>query len=221
MFFNQENKEKDTDNSCENKDFNEQKINENQLNNKEEDKKKEVLENNKLIETLQKEIDKLKIENDLLKIRINELNENYKKQVLEKANQAQQILNENIDKLKEKYQNEFKDRQKYALEKDAIKLIDVINNFDIALKHSPQDPQIKNYVTGFKMISNMFQNLLNDLNIKKIEIKPGDTFNHDYMEALEHIYSDKYKSNQVIEVLKPAYKLHDHIISFAKVTVAK
>ncbi|MBR4486173.1 nucleotide exchange factor GrpE, partial [bacterium] len=155
------------------------------------------------------------------KLQINELNENYKKQVLEKAVQAQKILNEKQEEIKIRYQNEFDDKKKYAIEKDAGKLIEVINNFDLARKHSPQDPQVKNYVTGFKMILNMFKNLLNDLHIHEIEIKPGDEFDHNFMEVLEQIPSDRYKTNQVIEVLRPAYKLHDHVVSFAKVRVAK
>lgn len=174
-----------------------------------------------IINKLKDDIARLNLENDSLRIQIKELNENYKKQVIEKAIQAEKMLNENIDKLKERYKNEFDIKQKYAIEKDAIKLIDVINNFDMALKHSPSDPQVKNYVTGFKMILSMFHNLLDDLNIKEITINLGDEFNHDYMEVLEQIPSDIYKTNQVIEILKPAYKLHDHVISFAKVRVAK
>ncbi|MBO6094531.1 nucleotide exchange factor GrpE [bacterium] len=186
-----------------------------------EEEKLDLNELKKANEELEKENQKLHHEIALLKLQINELNENYKKQVIEKAQQAQKILNEKQEEIKLKYQNEFDDKKKYAIEKDAAKLIEVINNFDLALKHSPQDPQVKNYVTGFKMILNMFKNLLNDLHINEIEIKPGDEFDHNFMEVLEQIPSDRYKTNQVIEVLRPAYKLHDHVVCFAKVRVAK
>ncbi len=173
------------------------------------------------IKELFDEITKLRSENNLLKLQINELNENYKRQVVEKAQQAEKILDSKIAELKSHYKEEFNDKQKYAIEKDAAKLIEVINNFDLALKHSPEDPVVKNYVVGFKMILGMFHNLLADLNIVEITIKPGDEFDHNFMEVLEQVSNNAYKTNQVIEVLRPAYKLHDHVVCFAKVKVAK
>lgn len=176
---------------------------------------------NKMLDDLKKDNEKLRAENELLRFEIKKLNDSYKQQVLEKAKQAEVILNEKIEELKLRYKNEFDTKQKYAIEKDANKLIDVINNFEFALKHSPEDPILKNYVAGFKMILGMFHTLLNDLQIHQIKITPGEMFDHNFMEVVEQIPSDRYKTNQVIEVLRPAYKLHDRVISFAKVRVAK
>jgi molecular chaperone GrpE len=201
---------------------------------------------NQVNEQLQKvtlnEVDILKSDNEKLKKQVEELNasliskdkniedltkqiailnDEYVKKIQSKANEANALLKQKIDELTFKSQQELATYKKYAIEKQAIQLIEIINQFDLALSYPQTDPKIINFQNGFKMFLSMFKTLLNDFGINEIIINKGDDFNPEYMECIEFIDDANVGNNKIVKVLTKGYKLHDRIIKVATVVVNK
>lgn len=207
----------------------------NNQNNQEPKNQKEVkeqvneteVEHNQLVD-LQVQVSQLKKElenkNTLiqnLESQIALLNENFKTEILKKASEAQAKLEQKIQEYATKYETELKNAKKFALKDKAVDLIGIISNFNNAVNMPSKNPEVANYVQGFKMFSNMFKSYLEDNSIFEININLGDEYDPKTMEAFETVNSDKFKTNQVTKVVKKGYKLHDVVIVPALVTVAK
>lgn len=205
--------------------------------------KQEVNEaNEKLQNVTLNEVDLLKQENERLKKQIEELNtsiinkdkniddlinqidninKEYVQKVQLKAIEANNLLKQKIDELTIKTQQELNEHKKYAIEKQASKLIEIINQFELSLSWPQTDPKIINYQNGFKMFLSMFKSLLNELGINEIVINQGDEFNPQFMECIEFIDEPSLTDNKVVKVLTKGYKLHDRVIQVATVNVNK
>lgn len=156
-----------------------------------------------------------------LEKQIETYNNNYKNEINKKAAEAQKLVEEKIKELQEKFDKDVAHIKKFALKEKAIDLINIISNFDLALSHTPDNEVVANYVQGFKMFSNMFQNYLSSNNISPIIPKIGEEFNSKNMEAIEIKQDPNFKTNQIIKVVKNGYMLHDVVIIPSVVIVAK
>jgi len=97
-------------------------------------------------------------------------------------------------------------------------LLPVIDDFDRAEK-SFRDRDIKE-LEGFFLIHNKFRKILEQAEVKLMEIKPGSEFNADLHEAITQIpTSDETLKGKVVDVVEPGYLLNDKVIRFAKVVV--
>ncbi len=211
-----ENKNKKVQN---NKNKNEQKVN---------DKKQEQI-------NLNAEIEKLKLENTNLnnlivnyqseiekyKSQINKINDEYIQKVTQKATEAKEILNKKIVELEEKYSQEFKLKINKYVEDKFEGLLNTIDQLTLIVNSNPSNPDIANYLQGFKMILGMFENSLNNLNIYKININVGDKFDESYMHAFELVDDNSVEPNHVSSIISYAYKYNDKIIKYASVRVHK
>lgn len=184
----------------------------------------EAVDTNKLIKeinVLKKTLDeKNEIINNLNK-KIEEYNANYLNEINKKSNEAQEILKNKINEYQTKFDKELANIKKYALKDKITDLIDIINNFEVAVNAPVKDPVVNNYVQGFKMFSNMFSNYLLSNNITSIEPKIGDEYDSKIMEAFEVVSNPELKPNCVSKVIKKGYKLHDIVIIPATVVVSK
>lgn len=191
--------------------------------------KSKLIEEHKLeIDQLKKELDETnnKLENYIE--RIKELEQEkiatadfFKLELIKKSKLAQEEVNKKIDEITQKLNQELKHSKKYAIEGQAIDLISIISQFESVISIEVDDPSVKNYLVGFKMFLNMFNNLLADMNISEIKIKIGDNFDEKTMEAVSINSEADIDSNCVTRVSKKGYKLHDKVIQFAKVEVRK
>ena len=75
--------------------------------------------------------------------------------------------------------------------------------------------QLIDVISGLEMTLKEFQNILDNAGFKKLEIKKGDEFNPNTMEAIDQ----KDNGKNVIEIYSCAYKLHDKIVKPARVKV--
>jgi molecular chaperone GrpE len=103
---------------------------------------------------------------------------------------------------------------RYAIEKFAVELIEVIDNFDRALASEDSGAR-----EGLEQISKLFQKILEKHGIAPIE-SVGRKFNPAEHEAVVCVPSDREEGIVVDEVCK-GYRMHDRIIRCAKVTVSK
>lgn len=176
---------------------------------------------------LKKQVDELKIKESLCQVQLNKLkqefnnvaNNEFLKKVNEKAEQAEKILKQKVQTYQEKFDLQLTQAKKYALEKHAAQLVDIIGQFESALAFSPKDSSVQNYLMGFNMFLNMFQQLLQNLHINKINVKVNDEFNSEFMEAFESISVGVELENKVLAVVSPGYQLHDRVIKHVLVKV--
>lgn len=177
---------------------------------------------------LVEEIKSLKEQNESLTKKINiyesqikSINEDYVKKLNEKAKQANELIEKTRSELNTKLQEEYSKKSKFALEKIAIEVINVVNQFELALSHTPSDPKILNYQRGFNMFLTMLKTILSDINVTEIPVKLNEEFNPNIMECFETKHFDDIKENCVGQLVKKGYKLHDRVIVPALVIVCK
>ncbi len=153
---------------------------------------------------------------------VNSLNQNFKEELEKRAKLAQEQLDKKVAEISSKYAAEAAENKKYAIKDNAEELIDIISQINnvIASSENVDNPAVKNYVVGFKLYMNMFDNLLLNMGIKEIPIKVGDAFDHNKMEAIDTEKSN-VKSNHVSKIVKKGYTLHDRVIVYAQVIVGK
>jgi len=104
------------------------------------------------------------------------------------------------------------------IEKMILKIIDILNHFNIALSHA--DNVDKNFVTGMKMIYKSLDSILENQNVKKIVPEIGESFDPFVTEVVETVITDKFEDMSVIKVKEIGYKLNGKILKPAKVDVA-
>jgi molecular chaperone GrpE len=157
-----------------------------------------------------------------LESQIQKSQEEYVTKVTAKATEAQKIVDSKLKELQVKFENDTKEIKKYAIKKDAQKIIECVSQLELALSSVTNAPEtVKNYLMGFKMILDSFNNALEDMNIKVIEIRLGDEFDSTTMECYDQEENSIYKTNQVVEIVSKGYRLHDHVIQFALVKLSK
>ncbi|MDR2828995.1 MAG: nucleotide exchange factor GrpE [Mycoplasmataceae bacterium] len=148
-------------------------------------------------------------------------NAEYGNKIKEKSEQANKIVQEKLMELESKHSSFVENHKKYGLEKDATKLVDIIDQFKKAISFETDDQKVKQFLIGFKMFSSMFENLLEDLHITIKQVKVGDEFEPSYMDAYDTTNEKSLGDNKVSHVISQAYILHDRVIKHAVVKVNK
>ena len=97
-------------------------------------------------------------------------------------------------------------------------LLPVLDNFQLAAKHTPANLENDNWAQGIKQIEKQFEDILGQEGLERIETV-GQTFNPGFHEAVEHLESDKPEDEIVEEVLS-GYKFDGEVIRPAKVKVS-
>ena len=186
------------------------------LTKKYEQMQKEMIEKQAIILQQNENLEKLKKEMNLH-------NEQFKDLITKKTKEANDLLTKKMKELELKSKNELEHAKKYAIKNQALELINIINQMEIACNFKLNDEKLINYQKGFKLILTMFINLLAKLNI--VQIKPiiGQEFDAKTMECAETVsFSEPTKKdNTIAEVVNNGYKLYDYILKPALVKVYK
>jgi molecular chaperone GrpE len=119
---------------------------------------------------------------------------------------------ENYKKRSLKENEEFR---KYSLEGYVFDLLPVIDNFELAIKHVPEEDAQSNWMVGILHIKNQLEKVLADIGVEKIEVAKGDEFNETIHEVIEH--KKGKNEGKVDEVLKNGYRMAEKIIRPATV----
>ncbi|MCQ2087607.1 MAG: nucleotide exchange factor GrpE [Bacilli bacterium] len=140
--------------------------------------------------------------------------------------------NEEVEKWKNAYYRAYADMKnlRNSLEEEQTQLrkyrgmgfveelLPVLDSFHVVLSNEPTDPNLKNYLMGFKFI---YQNMLRALESEGVtEIAPqvGDKFDEATMNAVDSVEEEPI--NVIKKVSANGYKLHDRLIRPAQVTVS-
>jgi molecular chaperone GrpE len=123
----------------------------------------------------------------------------------------------NYRKQVEKEQTEF---AKFATGVVICEILPVIDNFDRALAHIPEDQKDSEWVKGIISIRSQLADIFSKLGVTKIECV-GKPFNPAEHEALMSEESKDHPQDTVIAELEAGYKLHDKVIRPSKVKISK
>ena len=125
--------------------------------------------------------------------------ENYKKHLQKEANVSYQFANQNL----------------------IMNLLPILDNFHRALAYKHPSAEVKNFLTGFKMVIDHFENVLKKQGVQEIITNVNDNFDHDLHEGIEVVATDKYQPNKVIKIIQKGYLLNKRVIRPVKVVLAK
>jgi molecular chaperone GrpE len=151
---------------------------------------------------LEAEIEKLKEENSVLK-------DQYLRKHADFENFRRRMNKEKQDSIKYGNQGLLKD------------LIEVIDNFERAIKTSEDSQDIESFREGIAMIEQQFTSMLkNSWGLEKIEAV-GLEFDANLHEALMMEDSEEHEVTTVLEDFQSGYKLGDRVLRPSKVKVAK
>ncbi len=204
----------------------------NKSNDKSINREQELLNKIKLLETTitkkdeeikssHENITNLLKKNDELNSTINKINQDFIIKVNEKANEANKILQAKIKETQDKSEKELSNLKKYALSDSIIGLLQILNQFSLATNHKVEDPKLIKFYDGFKIFNTLFNNWLKEIGVIKINVKVGDEFDPNIMDAVDIFKDSNLENNKVYKIIEDGYKLHERVIYHAKVIVVK
>lgn len=170
-----------------------------------------------------------------------EMPENFEQQLEEQVEkQALEPTSEELLILAQKERDEFKDKYlrtlaefenfrrrsyeekagwiKTATREMALKVCDVVDNFERALDNGTKEHHFEHFLDGVKLIYQQLEKVLKDNGVQKIEAL-GKIFDPNCHEALAHIPSELEK-DFVAAVIANGYKMHDVLLRPVMVAVA-
>ncbi|GAB4516314.1 MAG: hypothetical protein Kow0047_28240 [Anaerolineae bacterium] len=141
-------------------------------------------------------------------------------------NQAEEYLDQwrrtaaefsNYRKRQEREQAEFVKQANAGL---ILRLLPILDDFDLAFEHLPEDVAQSSWVEGFSLIRRKLQAILEQEGVTAIEAV-GQPFDPTLHEAISHEESDGVESGHVIAEVRKGYKLGDRVLRPSLVRVAR
>ena len=120
--------------------------------------------------------------------------------------------------LRASLERDHKEAIKYRSEGFISELLPVLDSFFMALGNEPSDPNLKNYLTGFKFIYKNLVTVLTNEGVEEILPEIGKEFNPLNMNAVDSIEDDE-QVGKVTKVYGKGYRLHERLIRPAMVQV--
>ena len=124
---------------------------------------------------------------------------------------------ENFKKMKIK---ERQDTLKFGNETLIKELLPVLDNLELALKHSESTEDYKGIHDGVKLILNEFMKALEKSGVKPVEAV-GQKFDPNFHEALFQEENEEMEPDTVVSELQRGYLLNDRLIRASRVGVSK
>lgn len=112
---------------------------------------------------------------------------------------------------------ERRDSIMYANEALVLELLPVYDNLKLSVKHIGGDNS-NSWLSGIQHVLQQFKKVLSEAGVSEIETV-GKEFDPITMEAIEKKEEDGKQSGLVAEEIKGGYKLHDKVITPARVVV--
>ena len=116
-------------------------------------------------------------------------------------------------------EEQIKDR-KYASQKVISELINPIDMLVKIVAFGSPNPEIQNYLYGFKMITDQLVNILQAEGLSEVQALNKE-FDPKTMDAMGIVENDELEENTVVEVKQAGYMYKDRLIRPAMVIVSK
>ena len=117
-------------------------------------------------------------------------------------------------------EEEREELQRQANTRLILKLLPVLDDFNLALDHASASEAEAPWLEGVKLIQRKFYSLLESENVTRCEVDGSefDPFEH---EALAYQESEDHREGQILTVVRDGYRLHGKVIRPALVILAK
>jgi molecular chaperone GrpE len=193
-------------------------------------KKEEIKEENKVDEILTQEEGATETENladsneqtDETVSTPPEINieDEYKKQITDLQDKYMRMMAE-FDNFRKRTLKERMELLKSAGEDILINLLPVVDDFERGLQAMERTNDVEALKSGVSLIYNKFREFLNQRGIKEIEAANQD-FNVDLHEAITKIPApDESQKGKVVDIVQKGYVMNEKVIRFAKVVVGE
>lgn len=107
---------------------------------------------------------------------------------------------------------------KYAEEEFVLRILPILDNFDLVEKKLPEELNNNEYVKGIFQIKSQFQSFLKNQNVEEINVV-GEKFDPNLHEVVGEV--DGEESGAIIEEIQKGYKMNGRLLRPAKVRVTK
>jgi len=133
------------------------------------------------------------------------------------SNERYISLQRELEFVRDRHRRELEEKTLYGIEKFAKDLLEVVDNFERALKHMKGMEGCGEALKGVEMIYNQLKRVLEKHGVVQIEV---EKFDHSLCEAVGTVPTDEVEENTILEVVQKGYKIHDKVLRPAKVIVA-
>ena len=110
--------------------------------------------------------------------------------------------------------------QKHANSRLILKLLPVMDEFNLAIDHASQSDAGASWLEGIKLIERKLNSLLESEVVTKIEAE-GREFDPLEHEAMAYQESSEHREGEILSVVRDGYKMHGRVIRPALVMLAK
>lgn len=142
------------------------------------------------------------------------------KQQLEEQKNDYLRLAAEFDNFRKRTRRDTADIIRSANESLIIQLLDVLDNFDRAMKSREENVDFETYSKGVALVYDKLNSILSNAGLKRFE-SLGEPFDPRLHEALLQVEADDKEPDTVANELSPGYTLNDKVIRHAKVGVTK
>jgi molecular chaperone GrpE len=102
-----------------------------------------------------------------------------------------------------------------------LKLLPVIDNIERAITYTPDELKDNTWVQGVTSLVKNLEKSLDELNLKRIDAKPGTIFNPDLHEAILFDEDSEGEHEVITEEMQPGYTLNGRPIRHSMVKVTR
>lgn len=109
---------------------------------------------------------------------------------------------------------------KYASEEFILKILPILDNFDLAERKLPEDSKNNEDIKGLLQIKTQLSDFLKNEGVEEIKTI-GEKFDPNLHEAIEEVELKNKDSGIIIEEVQKGYKINGRLLRPAKVKVIK
>ena len=136
------------------------------------------------------------------------------------THQYMRALADNVNSQK-RAEAELLTTKKYQSLALATKLIPILDTFERALLVTNNDPQVKNFLIGFRMIYKLLVEALRKEGITVMSTEVGDEFDHNIHHAIDVETHEELPENHITKIVSKGYMLSDRVVRHCEVVVVK
>ncbi|MEI9966897.1 MAG: nucleotide exchange factor GrpE [Candidatus Moraniibacteriota bacterium] len=128
-------------------------------------------------------------------------------------------LKADFENYKKRKEASEKDLASFLTERLVLDLVPVLDNFQMATTHVPEEQKESAWVIGIQYIEKQLEEVLGKHGITPIEAKIGEPFDPTLHEAIEHEETEDKEKNLISKMHQKGYRHGERIIRPAKVSV--
>lgn len=145
--------------------------------------------------------------------------EKQKNQIVELEDKLTRKIAE-FENFRKRTAREYQDMIKSANERTLGDILDVADNFDLAMSHKDENITLESFSEGIEKIQNQVNSIIEKYDVKPIEAL-GKQFDPNFHQALMQIESDEFDEGVIALEMSKGYTMGGKVIRHSKVGVAK